>query len=420
MRARLRRHLDNMVVAGVVAALVAGAPAVAGPLVDYARQAGNANSVDGLNASRTPRAGHLLALNASKKFPASVVPAGARGRTGPAGPAGATGATGSPGAKGDTGAAGATGGPGSAGAQGAKGDKGDPGAAGANGAPGADGAHGAKGDTGDTGAAGANGAPGAKGDKGDTGAAGADGAPGTPGAPGAKGDKGDTGAAGATGAPGAPGAQGAKGDNGAAGADGAPGTPGAQGAKGDAGAAGANGAPGTDGAQGAKGDKGDPGAKGDKGDPGETGPAGSAAAYPPIVDVNPILRPSGSNLWDRVQLNGNSWFFGYRSSFPNGTDASYLEWDLPLQAGTWTIDVVYVKSDDAGILSLSLGGDALAPEIDAYRPQADGIEFNQVATFTGVTVATSGIHRLRIKTASKNPASSGYLGYLTWIRLVRE
>ena len=256
--------------------------------MDFAKNAGNADRVDGLNASRTPRAGQLMALDGRKQFPASVVPAGARGKTGPAGPAGATGATGSPGAKGDTGAAGATGGPGSPGAQGAKGDKGDP------------------------------------------------------------------------------------------------------------------------------------GAKGDKGDPGETGPAGSAAAYPPIVDVNPILRASRSNLWDRVQLNGNSWFFGYRSSFPNGTDASYLEWDIPLQSGTWTIDVVYVKSDDAGILSLSLDGDALAPEIDAYRPQADGIEFNQVATFTGVNVATTGIHSLRIRTASKNPASSGYLGYLTWIRLVRE
>ena len=57
MRARVRRHLDDMVVAGVVAALVAGAPAVAGPLVEFAKQSGNADRVDGLNASRTPRAG---------------------------------------------------------------------------------------------------------------------------------------------------------------------------------------------------------------------------------------------------------------------------------------------------------------------------------------------------------------------------
>jgi len=364
MRGRVRLHVETVVVAGVVGALVAGGPAVAGSLVDFAKRSGNADRVDGLNASRVPQAGQLLALDAKRKFPASVVPAGA------AGPAGATGL---PGAAGPAGPAGATGGPGAKGETGAAGAKGDTGAAGA------------KGDTGAAGSNGADRAAGAKGEKGDTGAAGPNGTNGTDGAPGAKGDKGDTGAAGT---------------NGTNGADGAPG---AKGEKGDAGAAAA------------KGDKGDTGDKGDKGD---TGPAGSAAAYPPIVDVNPILRPSHSQLWDRAQVNGSSWFNGYRSSFPNGTAASYLEWDLPLQAGTWTIDVVYVASDDAGILSLSLGDDEIGPEIDAFTPA--GVAVNQVATFANVNVATTGIHTLRVATAAKNPASAGYFGYLTWIRLVRQ
>ncbi len=158
MRARVRSHLVTVIVAGIVGALVAGGSAVAGPLVEFAKQSGNADRVDGLNASRTPRAGQLLALDAKKRFPASVVPAGAAGpmgATGAAGPAGANGATGGPGAKGDAGAAGAEGAPG---ADGAAGPKGDTGAAGADGSPGADGA---------VGLPGADGAPGAKGDKGD-------------------------------------------------------------------------------------------------------------------------------------------------------------------------------------------------------------------------------------------------------------
>jgi hypothetical protein len=40
----------------------------------FARNAGNADKVDGLHASRTPKAGRLLALNSSRKFPASVLP----------------------------------------------------------------------------------------------------------------------------------------------------------------------------------------------------------------------------------------------------------------------------------------------------------------------------------------------------------
>jgi hypothetical protein len=39
------------------------------------RFARNADKVDGIHASRTPKAGRLLALNRNKKFPASVLPA---------------------------------------------------------------------------------------------------------------------------------------------------------------------------------------------------------------------------------------------------------------------------------------------------------------------------------------------------------
>ncbi len=39
------------------------------------RFARNADKVDGIHASRTPKAGRLLALNRQRKFPASVLPA---------------------------------------------------------------------------------------------------------------------------------------------------------------------------------------------------------------------------------------------------------------------------------------------------------------------------------------------------------
>ncbi len=63
----------------------------------------NSAAVDGLSASKQPRAGRLLALGANGKFPASV------GLAGPAGPQGPKGEAGAPGPKGDTGATGATG-----------------------------------------------------------------------------------------------------------------------------------------------------------------------------------------------------------------------------------------------------------------------------------------------------------------------
>jgi len=60
------------------------------PLGEAARNAvpafaRNADKVDGIHASRKPKAGYLLALGKSKKFPKSVVPAGPAGPQGPKG-----------------------------------------------------------------------------------------------------------------------------------------------------------------------------------------------------------------------------------------------------------------------------------------------------------------------------------------------
>lgn len=99
----------------------------------------NADKVDGLHASRTPKPGTLLALNKLGKFPAAVLPASVRG---PQGEPGATGAAGPQGAQGPIGPSGPQGpqglkgDPGPAGPQGAKGDKGDPGPQGEQGVPG--------------------------------------------------------------------------------------------------------------------------------------------------------------------------------------------------------------------------------------------------------------------------------------------
>jgi hypothetical protein len=65
----------------------------------------NADKVDGIHATRTPRPGALLALNANAKLPSSVVPtvtgpAGQQGPKGDTGPTGPPGPTGSPGATG--------------------------------------------------------------------------------------------------------------------------------------------------------------------------------------------------------------------------------------------------------------------------------------------------------------------------------
>lgn len=81
----------------------------------------NADRVDGLHASKKPRAGRILALDRRAKFPASVLPSGFAGPQGPAGAAGPVGAAGSDGADGATGPTGAVGSTGATGPAGISG-----------------------------------------------------------------------------------------------------------------------------------------------------------------------------------------------------------------------------------------------------------------------------------------------------------
>jgi hypothetical protein len=81
-------------------------------VVRRALVASNAGKVNGIAASKTPKANKLVPLGKNGKFPPSVFPVGiqgtqgARGLTGPAGPAGAQGAQGPPGPAGAPGASG--------------------------------------------------------------------------------------------------------------------------------------------------------------------------------------------------------------------------------------------------------------------------------------------------------------------------
>ncbi len=61
------------------------------PLAKFAR---NADRVDGIHASRVPRAGYLVPLGSNGRFPPAVGAVGPQGDPGPPGPAGAPGVSG--------------------------------------------------------------------------------------------------------------------------------------------------------------------------------------------------------------------------------------------------------------------------------------------------------------------------------------
>src|SRR3954447_1207277 len=117
----------------LVAVLSASPNGIAGSAVRVALFAKNAAKVGGIAASKTPKAGKLLALGKNGKFPASVLPVSTQGPMGPAGPegargpAGAVGPQGAQGTQGFRGFKGATGPAGPKGTSGVQGPVGPPG-----------------------------------------------------------------------------------------------------------------------------------------------------------------------------------------------------------------------------------------------------------------------------------------------------
>src|SRR5437764_13308643 len=80
MFSKLRTHAAGLgLAAGTIALVISlGAPSYAANTVGralFAKKSANATRVDGIKASRTPKAGLLLALGKDGHFPASVLPA---------------------------------------------------------------------------------------------------------------------------------------------------------------------------------------------------------------------------------------------------------------------------------------------------------------------------------------------------------
>jgi hypothetical protein len=112
----MRKARTIVVLAGAVLAATALAATPAGGAArrSIAAFAINAGAVNGIKASRTPKAGRLVPLGRNAKLPASVVPK-QRGARGPAGPQGQPGPRGPVGPAGPQGPAGSQGPPGTAG-----------------------------------------------------------------------------------------------------------------------------------------------------------------------------------------------------------------------------------------------------------------------------------------------------------------
>lgn len=136
---------------------------------------------------------------------------------------------------------------------------------------------------------------------------------------------------------------------------------------------------------------------------------------PRHCDIWPWMNWKASTFNATTRTNGSGYLgMGVLDLDANSTTGCYISYEVALDAGTWTLTLIYQKNVDCGIVTPSLGGSDLST-VDTYAASAD----DQVAQWTGITVATAGVYTLKFRTDSKHASSSDYDLMLQLVTLTR-
>lgn len=87
-----------------------------------------------------------------------------------------------------------------------------------------------------------------------------------------------------------------------------------------------------------------------------------------------------------------------------------------LQKGTYTLDLLYIKSSAGGQVDIFVDGVEVASNIEMYAAAAT---YNQVSSTASISVTYNGLHTIILKAGSKHASSSAYATYHTNIVMTR-
>jgi hypothetical protein len=129
-----------------------------------------------------------------------------------------------------------------------------------------------------------------------------------------------------------------------------------------------------------------------------------------------VIRPPMGSLAN-TNFSTVSWDssskLGYLQS--SGAQNAEVSWKVALGAGTWRIDWITLKANNAGIYTVYLDATSVGTG-DAYNGSTT---YNNPLSITEISVAASAIYTLKFKMETKNGSSSAYYGFLEWISLTR-
>lgn len=134
----------------------------------------------------------------------------------------------------------------------------------------------------------------------------------------------------------------------------------------------------------------------------ETPSGGGSVVYPERQDISVMPTPDVvSGTWTSTAISTGTC----QRNTPTPTNGDYVEWNVLLQAGTWSLDAVLTRFAAAGIAQFSVDGSNVGSAFDCYAasttPHADH-------SATGIVIATTAVYPVRLTVAGKNASASGY------------
>lgn len=134
---------------------------------------------------------------------------------------------------------------------------------------------------------------------------------------------------------------------------------------------------------------------------------------PWLEDINTFMTPISHVNWNTNTVSNSAIRNGWRES--SGAQNDEMSFDLILTAGTWDVELLYIKDSSNGIFSVQFDGIEKGT-IDSY---AAAVSYNNRTTVSGIATVTSGKMRLTLKMATKNVSSTSYFGEIQHIQLRR-
>lgn len=133
------------------------------------------------------------------------------------------------------------------------------------------------------------------------------------------------------------------------------------------------------------------------------------------IELLPIgTTPVANTNWPGTYVQDTQCAYGgTMNSASNQNDE--VSFDVVLAAGTWTFQLLHLANTDAGIYTVQLDGVTVGT-IDGY---VASITKNVISVVSGISVATTGKKRLKLKMATKNGSSSSYKGRIQKIEFQR-